>query len=102
MISCHKGLAPVSFPAVWLEEFEGDASFAMVGEEGRIRFAVNGLAFGVSVESYGPRVERFVRRLSAEEIGTTPWGGFCAPWEPYKVMRAFGHGPVTSLDQVLV
>ena len=99
MISCFKGLAPVSMPASWLEGFDVKNSFAYVEGEARIRFP-NGKAFGVRVEFNGPDVTRIVRVLTSEEIEKTQWGPFCPPWESYEVAKLFGHGPVTPLDEV--
>jgi len=97
MISCHKGLAPISFPADWLQNFDIKHSFASVGGEGRIRFP-NGRAWGVSVEHNGPDITRVIRELSSEEIEVTKWGKFTKPWESYQTSKVFGHGPVTELS----
>ncbi|KKW41084.1 hypothetical protein A3I46_02600 [Candidatus Kaiserbacteria bacterium RIFCSPLOWO2_02_FULL_54_13] len=99
MISCFKGLAPVSMPTEWLEGFDAKNAFAYVGNEARIRF-LNGKAFGVTVHHNGPEVSRTVRALSAEEMAATSWGAFCSPWESYQTSKLFGHGPTTALDQV--
>ncbi len=99
MISCFKGLAPVSIPEEWLVGFDFDTSFAYVGDEARIRFP-NGRAFGVRVTHSGPTVHQHVRRLSDDESAQTSWGAFCAPWESYQTAHVFGHGPVTKLDTV--
>ena len=98
MISCHKGLAPISVPEEWLEGFDTSTSFAAVASEARIRFP-NGKAFGVRVNfSGGGRPSPSVRSLPREEIKETSWGPFCAPWETYEMAKMFGHGPVTPLD----
>ena len=99
MISCFKGLAPVSVPADWLKGFDLKNSFACINGEARIRFP-NGKAFGVRIEHDGPEVIRHVRRLSQEEIEQTPWGPFGPPWESYRTAKIFGHGPVTRLDEI--
>jgi len=99
MISCFKGLAPVSMPKEWLEGFDMKTSFAYVKKEARIRFP-NGRAFGVTVQYHGAEVSRYVRALSAEEIAATPWGPFDSPWESYQTSQIFGHGPTTALDEI--
>ena len=97
MISCHKGLAPISFPKEWLQNFDMKQSFASVGNEGRIRFP-NGRAFGVSVEYNGPAVTSIVRELSKKEIEKTNWGEFTSPWESYQTAKMFGYGKTTKLN----
>lgn len=96
MISCFKGLAPISVPEEWLENFDTQKSFASVGDEARIKFP-NGKAFGISISHSGSKVSVSVRGLSTEEVSTTSWGPFCSPWEVYKIARFFGHGRVTEL-----
>jgi hypothetical protein len=97
MISCHKGLAPISFPADWLKNFNMKKSFASVGGEGRIRFP-NGRAWGVSVEHDGADVTPIVRELSQAEINSTDWGEFTRPWESYQTTKIFGCGKITRLN----
>jgi hypothetical protein len=96
MISCHKGLAPISFPAGWLAGFDVSSSFASVKDEGRIRFP-NGRAFGVAVHHNGPDVSPVVRELDPCEIAETEWGPLCEPWETSRTAQIFGHGKVTRL-----
>jgi hypothetical protein len=96
MISCHKGLAPISFPAEWLDGFDAAHGFAAVEGEGRIRFP-NGRAFGVSINTTGPEVLPIIRELSAVEIAATSWGGFCRPWERYDTAQMFGHSRITQI-----
>lgn len=104
MISCFKGLAPVSFPAEWLDHLVMDTAFAEVDGEARIRFFhpddAWGRAYGVSVYGGGPNLERSIRKLSREESIATDWGPFCSPWETYQTAQVFGYGPVTPLDQI--
>jgi hypothetical protein len=97
MISCHKGLAPISFPQEWIEGFDFDHGFASVGGEARIKFP-NGRAFGVSVSHNGPEATPRVRELSAEEVEATTWGGFQKPWETYHAAQMFGHGKITRIE----
>lgn len=100
MISCFKGLAPVSFPKSWLENFDMEHAFAYEALEARILF--NGAqpvrGFGVQVHGAGPNLSRQVHELSDEEIAETPWGEMCSPWESYGTAKLFGHGHVTKLD----
>ncbi len=101
MVSCYKGLAPVSFPADWIEGIDYEHSFAAAGGRAQIRFP-NGKAFEVWVTSppdFG-KVERHVRRLSDEEIARIPWGPFCPPWESYQTAKLFGHAAPIELDKV--
>ena len=104
MISCFKGLAPVSFPAEWLEHFMKDTGFASVDGEARIRFFhpdnAWGNAYGVRCTGGGPNLSRSVRKLSRDESIDTDWGPFCSPWETYETAQIFGHGPVTRLDEI--
>lgn len=98
MISCFKGLAPVSVPSDWLEPAE-DIQFAASGQVAYIRFGV-GRAFSVRVHYDGPTVTPDVRRLSEDEEASVMWGDFCEPWESYKAVRLFGAGDPTKLDEI--
>ena len=99
MVSCFKGLAPVSFPSDWLKGFDMNNSWACVNGEARIRFP-SGRAFGISIEKDGVDVIRHARELTQEEIITTPWGKFCEPWETYSTAKLFGHGETIKLDEI--
>lgn len=99
MISCFKGLAPVSMPAEWLAGFDIKTSFGIEGRQARIRFP-NGKAFGISVSHHGAHVHRAIVPLSPKQIQETNWGPFGPPWESYQTSKLFGHGLVTKLDEI--
>jgi hypothetical protein len=101
MISCYKGLAPVSFPAEWAEGFDYDASFAHENGRAQIYFRPAGRAFEVWL-TYGEEfaeVYQHVRELSSEEIEKIAWGAFCDPWESYQTAMMFGHNDVIRIDE---
>lgn len=99
MISVFKGLAPLSFPAEWLENFDMKNGFAVLNkkEEAAIRFPGIG-AFAISVTHDGPRVIRNCRRLEKEEEKKIKWGSFCPPFEAYETCKLFGHGEPICLE----
>ena len=98
MISCFRGLCPISMPEEWLAGFDIAKSFATLASgEAAIRFP-NGKAFALRVEHNGPEVSRTVRALSTAEQSALEWGKFGPPWETHDVAKAFGHGPITALD----
>lgn len=89
MVSCYKGLAPVSFPAEWADN-SGTVAFAAENGRAQIRFTED-TAFEIWITHAGPEVVQHYRRLDEAEMGSISWGKFCPPWESYQTMKLFGH-----------
>lgn len=100
MISCYRGLAPVSFPADWAVGWDPRTAFGRCNGEAAIRFPAVNRAFAVSIEDTAEGPKAVVRELTAAEMAETKWGPFGHPWESYETAKIFGHGPVTKLDEL--
>ena len=99
MVSCYRGLAPVSVPAEWVQGMDIKHGFA--AENGRAQIYFKGInrAFEVWVEQDGPDVRQCWRELTPEEIAEIQWGPICSPWEPNSVAQLFGHGRPIRLGE---
>lgn len=98
MVSCYRGLAPVSVPAEWVQGMDIKHGFA--AENGRAQIYFKGInrAFEVWIEQDGPDVRQCWRELTQDEIEQIQWGPICSPWEPNKVAQLFGHGEPIRLN----
>lgn len=108
MISCYRGLAPVSFPSEWTEGMDMEHAFAYEGGRAQIYFNTVNRGFEVWVDypsadtledAFRPSPEGRVRELSSDEIASIQWGEFCEPWESYQTARLFGHGAILRIGE---